>query len=188
MAAKLFRLFNLIVAHEPWPPARREALHTLRSLLGAGNVRVFASPPSLLLVKVPDPYSVPALLYRELGPSTPILRAVPLEGETPPYVEDVAEAVRELVAERAERMGGSPSFAIRLEGHLYRRSDMARLHKDEAVKIVARDIDLPVNLSSPDILVLIKVVRVERAQRYAGIMVGRPGDIFSRARLGGREE
>ena len=187
MAAKLFKLFNLIVAHEPWPPARREALHTLRSLLGAGNVRLFASPPSLLLLKVPDPYQVPGLLYRELGPSTPILRAIPLEGETPPYVEDAAEIVRDMVAEKAGELGGSPSFAIRLEGHLYRRDDMARLHKDEAIRIIARNIDLPVNLSSPDILVLIKVVRVERAQRYAGIMVGRPGDIFSRARLGGGE-
>jgi len=179
---RLYRLFNLIVAAEPAYPGPQRALRLVKTLLG--NPMVFDTPKSLILLRVDDPYAAVQQLEKQLGPDDPVLRAVPLDGETTPYVEDVAEAVKHLVAEKAA--GGRPSFAVKIEGHLYSRETGERLHSADAVRIIADGIDLPVNLDNPDLLVLVKVVRVGRAQRYAGIMVAPPASIYSRARKYGK--
>ncbi len=175
----LYKLFNLIIAHEPGYYERREALRIVRNIIG--NLTVFAQPQSLLLLKVNDPFMAVIKLKEELDLDMPILRAIPLDGETDPYVEDVADIVRELIQEKVGLR--RPSFAIKLEGYLYSRKEKRLLHKNEAIRIIAEGIDLPVNLSNPELLVLIKVVKVQRAQRYAGIMVASPDSVFSRARL-----
>ena len=176
--AKLMRLFNLIVAAEPRWPGPRRALSLVKDILG--QAIVFDTPKSLILLRVDNPYEAVEKLAANLGPEDPVLRAVPLDGETPAYVEDVAEAVRSLVEEKAG--AGKPSFAIKIEGHLRSRETGDTLHNIDSVKIIAEGIDLPVNLDNPDLLVLVKVVRLGRGQRYAGIMVAPPGSIYSRAR------
>ncbi len=177
---KLYRLFNLIVAAEPAYPGPQRALRLIKTLLG--NPIVFDTPKSLILLRVENPYEAVKRLEKQLGPEDPVLRVVPLDGETPPYVEDVAEAARSLVEEKAGAIGGEPTFAIKIEGRLYSREPGEPLHSADAVRIIADGIELPVNLDSPDLLVLVKVVRLSRAQRYAGIMVAPPDSIYSRAR------
>lgn len=175
----LYKLFNLIVSHEPGYYSKREALRIVRDV--AGTLTIFAQPQSLLLLKVHDPFAVVEKLKTVLDASMPILRVIPLDGETEPYIESVASIVRELVREKtgAKR----PAFAIRLEGYLFEKGSRRQLHRDEAIRVIAENIDLPVNLSNPELLVFIKVVRIERGQYYAGIMVASPDSILSRARL-----
>ena len=180
--SKLMRLFNLVVAAEPAWPGPRQALRLVRDILG--NVIVFDTPKSLILLKTEDPFQAVRRLREQLGPDDPVLRAIPLDGETAPYVEDVREAVAELI--KSKKGGGKPSFAVKIEGHLMSRETGERLHNVDSARIIAEPIDLPVNLSNPDLLVLIKVVRLNRGQRYAGIMVAPPSVIYSRAKLYGK--
>jgi len=176
--AKLFRLFNLIVSHEPWPGEERRTLRIVQDILG--RVRVFDTPRNLLLLKVDEPFEAVRKLEAHLGPEDPVLRAIPLDGETAAYAEDVRDAVVEVLR---EKLGDKrPRFAIRLEGRLWSRETGQLLHKDEAISIIAEPIDLPVNLNNPEVIVLIKPVRLHRAQRYAGIMIGSPNAVYSRAR------
>jgi len=177
--ANLYRLFNLVIAADPAYPGPRRALRLVKTILG--NPVVFDTPKSLILLRVDDPYSAVKLLEKQLGPDDPVLRVTPLDGETPPYVEDAAEAARQILAEKLGE-DEKPSFAVKIEGHLYSRETGERLHSADAVRIIADGIDLPVNLGSPDLLVLVKVVRLSRSQRYAGIMVAPPSAIYSRER------
>lgn len=175
-----YKLFNLIVAHEPNREARRRVLRFVKSL--APMARVFAMPTPLILFSVKNPYSVVNEIRVNITADTPILRAIPVDLETPPYVEDVAAVVERLIAERAR---SGDTFAVRLEGRLYTRQEHKPLHKRDSITIIARSINLPVNLSRPSILVLVKTVRVQRAQRYAAIMVAPPSSIYSRAKGAG---
>ncbi len=176
---ELRRLFNLIVAHEPGYYASREALRSIRSILG--GVRLFAAPQSLLLLSVDNPYEAVAKLASNLPNDSVILRAIPLDAVTTPYLQDVDRAVKKLLA---DKYGAEPgkAFAIRLEGHLVDEATGRRLHKDEAIKVLASGIDRPVDLDNPDILVLVKVVRASRGLYYSGIMVAPPCAIYSRAK------
>ncbi|KSW12252.1 hypothetical protein CF15_05745 [Pyrodictium occultum] len=176
-----YKLFNMIVAHEPGYYSMRRALREIEGILG--RVRVFDAPRSLLLLKVDDPYDAVARLARGLSEDSVVLRAIPVDLEVAPYVDYVAEAARELLYSKSS--GGS-AFAIRLEGRLYDRKTGRLLHKRDAIEAIADGIDLPVNLEEPDLLVLVKVVRVHRSLSYAAIMVAPPCSIYSRARRGRR--
>ncbi len=180
--AKPLRLFNLIVAHEPGRWGFREALRVLRGLLP--GALVFDTPKHLILLRVGDPYAAVERLAANLDSGQPILRAIPLDAVAPPYVEDVARLAARLAAEKAE--GGEATFAVRVEGRLWRRETGEPVSSREAVEAIAEGIDLPVDLRSPGLLVLVKVVRLSRAQRYAGIMVAPPSSIYSRDRRRGR--
>jgi len=171
-----YRLFNLIVAHEPGYNSMRKALREIESIIG--RARLFDAPRSLLLLKVEDPYDAVKRIAREVSDDSVILRAVPIDLEVSPYVDYVAAAVKDLLKSKASE---NTRFAIRLEGKLYNRETGKLLHKREAIEAIAEDIDLPVDLDNPDILVLIKVVRVHRSLGYAAVMVAPPCAIYSRA-------
>jgi len=175
------RLFNLIIAHEPGYYASRDALRTVRTILG--NARLFAAPQSLLLLSVDDPYRAVATLADNLPEDSTILRAIPLDAVVSPYLRDVDTTLKRIVAEKYGSNSRS-TFAIRLEGHLMDNETGRRLHKDEAIKVLANGIDMRVDLSNPDILLLVKVVRASRGLYYAGIMVAPPCSIYSRAKGG----
>jgi tRNA acetyltransferase TAN1 len=177
----LSKLFNLIVAHEPGYYASREAMRTIRSVLGA--VRLFAAPQSLLLLSVDDPYKAVAKLARELTDDSVILRAIPLDAVSSPYLDDVDKTVKKTLQEKYGSKNGK-TFAIRLEGHLVDNESGRLLHKDEAIRYLAKGIELPVNLDNPDILILVKIVRASKGLYYAGIMVAPPCSIYSRAKGG----
>ncbi|ALL01186.1 hypothetical protein Pyrde_1138 [Pyrodictium delaneyi] len=171
-----YRLFNLIVAHEPGYYSMRRALREIESILG--RARVFDAPRSLLLLKVSDPYDAVRRIAREVTEDSAILRAIPIDLEVPPYVDYVASTAKELLSAKADR---STRFAIRLEGRLYDRETGRLLHKRDAIEIIADGIELPVDLDNPDLLVLVKVVRVHRSLGYAAIMVAPPCAVYSRA-------
>lgn len=171
------RLFNLLVAVEPSWWERRRALELVRSLVP--SARLFAETPSLLFFKVEKPYETVRLLSEKLTTDDPVLRIIPIDAVTPPYPSHVAKAAAQLVRERARREW---SFAVKLEGHLFDEETGRRLHKADAIRVIADNIELKVNLDNPDLLVLVKVVRVSRSLYYAAIMAAPPCAIYSRAR------
>ena len=162
--------FNLIVTHLPGWPNARDAERHLYWLLR--EVEVVHRAPNILLARVPDPRDAVARLRRSLPASTPILRVIPVDDVVYPRVDEVRESVHRLLAEAPEG-----SFAIKLDGHLY-SEEGDRMHKLDAIKIIADGLDRPVNLSSPDVLVYIKVVRY-RGGYLAAVYVGPPDGILS---------
>ncbi|MCE4624294.1 MAG: THUMP domain-containing protein [Desulfurococcales archaeon] len=171
---ELMAPFNLIVTHLPGYPNKRDAMRQLSWLLD--DVEIVDSRPNIILAKVPDPDDAVRRLKRSLPiDSTPILRVIPVHAVTYPKVDSVREVVHRLLRE-----AGPGSFAVRLDGYLY--SDGERLHRVDAAKIIADGVERPVNLSSPDILVYVKVVRFRRSY-LAAIYVGPPDGILRVVRL-----
>ncbi len=170
-------LFNLIVSHEPGRNFSRRALREVQAVLG--RVTVFDTPQSLLLLRVDNPFHAVELLRERLPEDTVVLRVIPLDRVVEPLLSRVRDVVHELFRAKVPR---GASYAIRLEGHLYTKranGELRRLHKIEAIRVIADGIDNPVNLRNPDYLVLVRVVRVYRATYYAGVMVAPPDYVFS---------
>jgi len=162
--------FNLVVTHLPGRPMARDAERQLVWLLP--SVRIVSRAPNIILARVPDPRDAVARLRRSLPESTPILRVVPLDEVTGAGVWEVREAVHRLLARAPEG-----SYAIRIDGHLY--DEEGRLmHRIDSIRVIAEGIERPVNLSNPDVLVYVKVVRF-RGDYLAGIYVGPPRGILS---------
>ena len=173
---RLMAPFNLIVTHLPGYPNKRDAVRQLGWLLD--DVEIVESKPNIILARVPDPDDAVARLRRSLPRDTPILRVIPVHAVTYPLVEDVRKEVHRLLRER-----GRGSFAIRIDGHLL-DSERRRMHKVDSAVVIAEGLDLPVNLSSPDTLVYIKVVKYRRSY-LAAIYVGPPEGILSTAKMRG---
>ena len=171
MEKKMVRApFNLIITHLPGWPNARDAERHLYWLLD--DIKIVYSRPSLILAKVENPHEAVARLRRSLPDHTPILRVIPVDAVTYPRVSEVREAVHRLISHCPKG-----SYAIKIDGHLY-NDDGEVMHKIDSIRIIADGIDRPVNLSSPDILVYIKVVPYRRG-RLASIYVGKPDGILS---------
>lgn len=162
--------FNLIVTHLPGWPHARDAERHLEWLLD--GVEIVHRAPNILLAKVEDPRDAVGRLRRSLPASTPILRVIPVDTVTYPNVSDVRKAVHSLISKQPEG-----TYAIKLDGHLYGENGEL-MHKVDSIKIIADGIERPVNLSSPDILVYIKIVRYRRSH-LAAIYVGPRNGILS---------
>lgn len=162
--------FNLIVTHMPGWPNARDAERHLEWLLD--DVEIVHRAPNIILAKTHDPRAAVERLRRSLPASTPILRVIPVDTVTYPSVEDVKKAVHKLLEEQPPG-----SYAIKLDGHLY-GADGDLMHKVDSIKIIADGIERPVNLSSPDILVYIKIVKYRRSH-LAAIYVGPSSGILS---------
>ncbi|ABM81024.1 THUMP domain-containing protein [Hyperthermus butylicus] len=176
-----YRLFNLVIAYEPGTHREDDAIRLLRSIIP--GFRVFDVAQFLILGKVyGNPYQAVQAAAEKLSEDDPILRMIPVDYNTPPYVESVAPLIAELIRERAKP---GDTFAVRLEGYLYSRETERKLHKREAIEAIAENIDLPVDLDNPRILVLVKVVRLTRSLSYAAVTVAPPCTIYSRHHGGG---
>ena len=170
-------LFNLIISHEPGWYNTRLVLRLIKSLLP--GVRIFDTPPSLVLAKTVNPFNDVLRLKKYIvEEQTPILRAIPLDDTCSPILSKVKEKVHDIFFKKVPK---NASYAIRIEGHLY-DDEWKRLHKIDAIKEIAKGISNPVNLSKPDYLVLIKVVKAYRATRYACIMIAPPTYLISRSK------
>jgi len=166
---RLLAPFNLIVTHLPGYDEKRQALRQIHWLLD--DYEVIDSRPNILLLKVSDPIAAAERLRRSLPAETPILRIIPVIETVYPSVEEVRDTVHRLME------GREGSFAIKLDGHLY-DSEGRMMHKLDAIKVIAEGIENPVNLSSPDTLVYIKIVKY-RGRYLAAVYVGKPEGIVS---------
>ncbi len=168
--------FNIIITHYPGYDNFSMAREQLREILE--EIRIIDTGQSIILAKVKDPYEAVKIIRDSGLRETPILRVIPVDRVTDIYVDRVAEAVRELLLGKSKP---EESFKIKIDGHLYAlREDVSeRLHKDEAIKIIAEGIDRPVDLRNPDWLVYVKAVRLYRVTELASVTVCRPPDILS---------
>ncbi|AEM39410.1 THUMP domain-containing protein [Pyrolobus fumarii 1A] len=169
------KLFNLIVAHTPGRSGYMEALRYLQAYIP--GLRVYYTRQSIILAKVPDPYAAVETLKHKLPPDSPILRVIPVDEVTSPYIEDVLEVVKRLYPRRIPQ---DAYFAVKVEGRLMRRSggEVGRL---EAQREIGDIVDRPVRLKNPDFLILVKVVRLQSDLVYAAVMIAPPSSIYSKA-------
>ncbi len=170
------KLFNIVVSHQPGRDSYMEALRYLRAYLP--DFRVQYTRQSIILGKVNDPYKAVEILRARLPPDSPILRVIPVDEVTPPFLEDVIDAVKRLYP---SRIPTSAKFAVRVEGRLYRRGDGNEVSRLEAQRLIGDVVDRDVNLSKPDYLILVKVVRIQRDLAYAAIMIAPPSSVYSRS-------
>jgi tRNA acetyltransferase TAN1 len=169
--------FNLIVTHYPGYDNFVVVREQLRGILD--NFRVVDTGQSIILASVNDPYDAVEKI-REYGlRDTPILRVIPVDVVTDVYVDRVADASRKKLSEKSK--DERESFMIKIDGRLYERKEdeIRRLHKDEAISIIAEGINRPVNLKNPDWIVYVKTVKLYRVTELASISVCRPENILS---------
>ncbi len=167
--SRVMAKFNLIVTHLPGLPNKRDAIRHLTWLLD--DVEIVDSRPNILLARVPDPEEAVARLRRSLPRDTPILRVIPVHAITYPRVEHVKRVVDDLLSRAPPG-----SFAIRIDGHLL-DSEGRMMHRTDSAIVLAEGVERPVNLSGPDVLVYIKVVRYRRGY-LAAVYVGPPSGIL----------
>ena len=168
--------FNLIITHYPGYDNFVVVREQLRSLLD--DIRIIDTSQSIILALVKDSYASVDLIKESGLSETPILRVIPVDKIVDVYVDRVAESVKSLVN---EKIGEKESFMIKIDGRLYERIEDAvkRLHKSEAISIIADGINRPVNLNAPDWLIYIKTVRLYRVTELATVTVCKPNYILS---------
>ena len=169
-------VFNLIITHEPGLDNYRWARNQIRQLIGEG-LRYISSYQSVILYDVDeDPHEVAKRLREALsGQATPIIRAIPIDYVTQPYIDDVEEVVKEI----SDKIPPQHTFRITLEGHLYMLvgGRRVRLHTIDSIRVLAKHIDREVNLEHPDTVLYIKVVKYMRGRRKAGISLLKPEEL-----------
>lgn len=169
--------FNLIVTHLPGYENYIAALDQLKRILGSELV-IVDTRQSLISARVNDPYEATEKLARELPEATPILRIIPVDEITDAYVHRIADTVHKLVEEKVPK---DASFKITLDGHPYDviEGDVIVMHKSDAIRVIAERIDRRVDLSNPDWVVYIKILRLYGSTELAAVTVCPPGKIIS---------
>lgn len=171
---------SLIVATK----ALREesSIHELVELLG--SVYVMAKQRSLLIVKTKiNPYKAISILKENLEPTyTNILKVIPVDDISPPYLNQVAEKVWKLARDKIRE---DESFRITLQGRLYKLLEdgtLKRLRTIDSIRGLAENIDRRVDLENPDKIVYVRVVKI-RGEDFATITICTPNDILSTQRM-----
>ncbi|MEM3948082.1 MAG: THUMP domain-containing protein [Zestosphaera sp.] len=112
------------------------------------------------------------------GSGTPIIRIIPVDHVVEPYVDEVADVVKEIATQIPE---GS-SFRITLQGHLISVCPDGRrrfMHSIDSIREIAKYVERPVNLENPDWVILIKVVKVSRGRRAAAVALLKPAELVN---------
>lgn len=166
--------FNLMITHEPGLENYRFILAKLRSV-GLNHVLVDKGP-SVILLRVEDPYGFTSRLREIAGEIQVVYRVIPVDSVVDPYVEVVAEKARELAEERIPR---DRTYRVTLHGRLYWLETRLPAHTMDAVRIIAEKIDRPVSLTNPDYLVYVRSVKLYHRRRYAAVTVTAPSNILT---------
>ncbi len=168
--------FNLIITHYPGYDNFVVVREQLYSLLE--DIRIIDSSQSIILALVEDPYKTIEVIKEAGLTETPILRVIPVDRVTDVYVDRIASVVKEVLYAKSKE---NESFMIRIDGRIYLRKDaeIEKIHRSDAINIIADGIDRPVNLTSPDWLVYIKTIKMYRVTELAAITVCKPDQIIS---------
>jgi len=172
-------VFNLIVIHEPGPDNWRWARNQLRQLLGVEG-KIITSYQSVMLYSVEeDPHQVAEKLRESLrSVGTPIIRVIPVDHVVDPYLGEVVEVVKSMVA----KIPQNESFRITLQGHLMSVDSEGKkkiMHSIDSIREIAKYVDRPVNLEKPDWIVFVKVVRLLRGKRVAAVSLLKPHELIN---------
>jgi len=166
--------FNIMITHEPGLENYRFILAKLRSS-GLNHV-VVDKGPSVILLRVDDPYSFVSRFKEVAGEIQVVYRVIPIDVVTDPYVEVVAEKARELAL---ERIPSDKTYRVTLHGRLYWLETRLPAHTMDAVRVIAEKIDRTVSLTHPDYVVYVRSVKLYHRRRYATITVTEPSNIVA---------
>ncbi len=173
--------FNLIVSAY----ALREEAAIEELVQYVGGVYVVWKQRSLILVRTTrmDPYRAIEIVKKEIDPRhTNILRVIPVDRVYSPYLEEVAEFVWKLAK---EKIAENETFRITLEGHLLKltgEGSIIAARTRESIDYIAKNIDRKVDLTNPDKIVYIKVVKVA-GKPYSAITICKPSYIISTQKM-----
>jgi tRNA acetyltransferase TAN1 len=151
--------FNLIVVHEPGIENYQRVRNAVKQVLGPRVIYVY-SYQSVVLYKCLDEPRVCAETVKNYGRGTgiPIIKVIPVDRVCRAEIKAVREAVREI----ARRIPEGSTFRVTLHGHVDREESgyLVELRSDEAVREIAEEVSRPVNLTKPDWVVYVRVVRI----------------------------
>lgn len=167
--------FNLIVVHEPGIDNYERVRNYVKQLLGNKVLYAYSYQSVVLYKCLDEPHECAEVIRRssrEAG--IPIIKVIPVDLVVRADIAYVREAVRKL----ANKIPQGETFRITLQGHLERtdREYSVELSTDIAIREVASEIDRPVNLTNPDWVVYIRVIRVGLA-KVAAVSVLKPHEL-----------
>ncbi|MEM1526096.1 MAG: THUMP domain-containing protein [Ignisphaera sp.] len=165
--------FNIIITYEPGEDNSSWVFSQIDSCVGASYV-VARVRSSIILLNVQDPYS----FWRNMklclqGKDTPIHRIIPVDAVVDPLLEKVAKIATEYAL---RRIPGNETYRVTLHGRLYAVNERGRLVKvssQDAVRVIAQDIDRKVNLKNPQWVVYVRCLPMRRWQTVAIVSVAR---------------
>ncbi len=179
--------FNLVITYEIGRENLEWVFSQLNSCIGT-NYIVVKVRPSMILLKVEDPYDVwfkiKSCLYNH---DTPIHRVIPVDEVLDPLIDRVKNKAREYAIKRIPE---DATYRITLHGKLYTLDSNGRLVKLsslEAIKIIASEIHRRVDLKNPDWVVYIRTVPVAKWFIVAILSVAK-SIVFKSIRVGKPEK
>ncbi len=167
--------FNLIVVHEPGIENYARVRDYVKQVLGDRVIYVYSYQSVVLYKCLDDPHACAEAVRRgSLEAGIPIVKAIPVDAVTRADVSSVRESVRRL----ADRIPPSGTFRVTLKGRLERVEEgyTVELGSDEALREIAEEVDRPVNLTRPDWVVYVRVIRMGLA-KVAAVALLRPHEL-----------
>ncbi len=168
------RDFNLIVTFEAGFENYRYVYSILLDVLG--DFSVVDAAPSIILLRVDDPYRVVELFRNRSREIRMIYRVIPVDSVVEPYVEDVAEESWRLAS---EKIPGGRTYRVTLSGRLYWRETGLPAHSLDAIRVIASNIDRPVSLKHPEYVVHVRSIKIYSRRRIASVTVTESSNILS---------
>jgi tRNA acetyltransferase TAN1 len=168
--------FNIIVTHEQGIENYRFILSRIRQV-GVNYVLVDRAP-SIILLRVENPYSFVQTMREHAGSIQVLYRVIPVDVVVNPFVEEVAEKSAELAE---SRIPSSCTFRVTLHGRLYWAETRLPVRTMDAIRVIAERINRPVSLKKPDYVVYIRSIKLYHRRRYAAITVTTPDMILSKS-------
>jgi|YelNatPaOPRAMG01_1025707.scaffolds.fasta_scaffold59639_2 tRNA(Ser,Leu) C12 N-acetylase TAN1 len=167
--------FNLIVVHEPGIENYGRVRNYVKQVLGEKVVYAYSYQSVILYRCFDDPHLCAETIRRNVaGTGIPLIKAIPVDAVVNADVDSVRAAVRSLTA----KMQPNETFRITLQGHLYKLEQgyTVRLSSSDAVKEVAKEVDRPVNLTHPDWVIYVRVLRIGLAE-VAAVSLLKPDEL-----------
>jgi len=166
--------FNVIITHEQGLDNYRFVMSRLRRI-GFDYV-VVDKGPSIILLRVEDPYRAIEQLKESIREVPVIYRVIPVDLVVDPYVEVVAEKAK-LLAE--QKIPVDKTFRVTLHGRLYWAETKLPAHTMDAIKVIAEGVNRQVSLTHPDYIVYVRSIKLYHRRRYATITVTTPDKIIT---------
>jgi len=166
--------FNIIITHEQGLDNYRFVMSRLRRI-GFDYV-VVDKGPSIILLRVEDPYRAIEQLKESIREVPVVYRVIPIDLVVDPYVEVVAEKVK-LLAE--QKIPVDKTFRVTLHGRLYWAETKLPAHTMDAIKVIAEGVNRQVSLTHPDYVIYVRSIKLYHRRRYATITVTTPDKIIT---------
>lgn len=151
--------FNLVVVHEPGVENYGRVRNFIKQLLGGRVVYAYSYQSVVLYKCLDEPHDcAEAVRKRSREAGIPIIKVIPVDVVVKADVGSVREAVRRLV----DRIPEGETFRITLQGRLERGEEggTVEVSWDAAVREIASEVDRPVNLTNPDWVIYVRVIKI----------------------------